>query len=399
MKIRIKRLVGYTLLELLVVITLFIILGAIGIGGYLGTRETMIARETVETIKQDIRSARLKAMLLKKEDESNWIYGIGIDFGSLSSVGGSGPFFKWCSPFEDFGNEVTKSEILGWDANSKIGDPIKVDDVLGVSTSSEEYAIIIEDPYPYPSPDPYPYPPPQQCTTCYQSRSCPSYYCEYPSCCRCIYYSSPYCRTTDKCCYCSSYRSSTYCSITDKCCQCSSYVESDKCNPNNKCCRTSTTDPVPDPDEPVLENTFYNGYVPINITTSCQDKISSLVSLNDLPSGVISEFDNITFSGGRYLVFEAVTGRAFIYESNGYPVNYDSNGNFDETKTLDIVIKRDYSSKFDVVTVYPLSGTVIHHVYTELDQKCGASDPNCIEVNGVKYVRYGIADEINSYRE
>ena len=395
MEMRIKRLVGYTLLELLVVITLFIILGAIGIGGYLGTRETMIARETVETIKQDIRTARLKAMLLEKGEDSNWIYGIGMDFASLSSTGTSGPFFKWCSPFEDFGNEVTKSEILGSDPKSKIGVPININDVLGVSTSGENLALIIDPVFPDPG---YPYP--QHCTSCIFSKTCKENSCISPSCCRCQYYYSTSCTYEDECCYClQPVKVSTYCPKTEKCCQCAYIKESDNCDTNDKCCKTIvSTDPVTEPEDPVLETTFYNGYVAQNITSSCEDETSSLVALNDLPSGIVSEFDNITFSGARYLVFEAVTGRAFLYEQDGSPINYDENGDFDETKVLDIVIKRDYSSKFDVLTIYPLSGTVIHHVYTESDPKCGGSETNCVDVNGVKYVRYGIDDEINSYR-
>lgn len=283
MKSMMKRFQSYTLLELLVVIAIFIILGAMGFGGYLSTRETMIARETVETIKQDIRSARLKAMLFKKGDDSNWIYGIGIDFEKYAQpTNNRSLFFKWCSPFEDFGNEITKSKILSWDSNNPVG-----------------YRI------------------------------------------------------------------------------------------------TQNYDPL-----------YQNGYLPLNTTTNCVDGKNSLVyTQEDIMSNILTEVDNIEIiSDARYLVFEAITGRAFLYDNGGTLLNYATNGDYigntlDRVEVLDIVFNRDYSSKFDLISVYPVSGTVIHHVYSSLDPRCVEGGVNCIELNGVAYERYGIKGEINSYRE
>ncbi len=239
-----------------------------GVGGYIGTRETLVARENIEVLKQDIRSARLKAMLLKKGIDSNWLYGIGIDFSEINN--GKYKVMKWCSPFEDFGNAITRSKVLGWDSGKKIGD------------------------------------------------------------------GTP----------------------------------------------------------PLL-----NGYLPVTpYTDSCINGQSSLsLMTGDNKVELIKVKNDISIIGdARYLVFEALTGRAFFYDSLGVPINYSGMGVYDGTKLLDIVLTRKRSSKYDVLSIYPESGLIIHHIYSNADKNC---ESNCITLGGVKYKRYGIMDEINSYRE
>lgn len=348
---RIKRLVGYTLLELLVVITLFIILGAIGIGGYLGTRETMIARETVETIKQDIKSARLKAMLLKKGTESNWVYGIGINFTAYTNPNlNKEMFFKWCSPYEDFGNEVTKAEVLGFDTKNNIGDKIAtqtiVDPVpltLNVVPDSEDGPtedvnpdIPIDEPDPINNPDP-----------------------KNP-----IYDTDPVLDPDDQ-----------------------------------------SNDVVPNDVLGAQSTDYLNAYLPLYVTTSCQSNVTTLTLMSgELSSGILPDEGSVTTLGSaKLLVFEAITGRAFLYDKDGKPLNYDSDGTYtgtsvDSMQVLDIIIKRNYSSKFDLITVYPLSGTIIHNVYNSSNLGACSTSESCITVDGKTYKRYGIADEINSYR-
>jgi len=310
-----KSFLGYTLLELLLVMGIFVILGAMGVGGFLGTRETMIARETVENVKQDIQSARLKAMLLKKGDESNWIYGIGIDFNKYINPGDSKTvFFKWCSPFEDFGNDITKSEILNWDSAYDIG-----------------YDGIVNPDPQYPEPNP---------------------------------------------------------GLT---------LEPDP---------DLIIDPQPIPDVlGVADTGAANGYLPLQAVSSCVNGKTSLIyTTGDMISSILPEPENTSIiSNARYLVFEAVTGRAFLYNSEGKPLNYSLDGeyigtNLNDLEELDIVLNRRYSTKFDVITVYPLSGTVIHYVYSTADRGC-PTDGNCIIIDGNRYYRFGIAEEINSYRE
>ena len=322
-----KMFPSYTLLELLVVIAIFMILAGMGVGGFLGTRETMIARESVENIKQDIRTAKLKAMLLKKGDADNWVYGIGIDFEKyITESGANLASFIWCSPFEDFGNDVTKSEILNWDSTYDIG-----------------YGLSKVTPPLEPEPEPEPETPDE---TIPDSEITPP--------------------------------------------------------PGN------ITDPINPPLDVlgIADTGAANGYLPLSSSSSCTDAITSLIyGGGDIMSGVLLDSENTEIiSNAKYLVFEAITGRAFLYDSDGKPLNYEANGDYvgadsSQLQVLDIVLKRRHSSKFDVISVYPLSGTLIHKVYSNADKGCSSVDGDvCIFVDGDYYFRYSIADEINSYR-
>lgn len=109
-----------------------------------------------------------------------------------------------------------------------------------------------------------------------------------------------------------------------------------------------------------------------------------------------------------FLVFESLTGRAIIYNDNGLPQGYAESAdgvvfNRNDIVPLDIVLHRKRSDKFDLITVYPNSGEVIHHVYDKIPTGGGHCDGsyNALEffqVDGGCYVRYGIKDEINSFR-
>ena len=104
----------------------------------------------------------------------------------------------------------------------------------------------------------------------------------------------------------------------------------------------------------------------------------------------------------QYVVFEAVTGKAFLYDATGKPVNYTSaapNLYYNGSTVLDIAILRDRSTKFDLISIYPSSGTVIHHVYTDADKAPASATSGIITVNGQKYNRFGVFDDISSYRD
>ena len=120
MNSKIKKIAAYSLMELLIVLAIFIILASFGTGGLIGFRETMFVKENVEKLKQDIELARQKSLLIDRDADDTWVYGIGIDFRNIGD--GTYSMFKWCSPYENFGNDVTRSELLGWDPDYNVGD-------------------------------------------------------------------------------------------------------------------------------------------------------------------------------------------------------------------------------------------------------------------------------------
>lgn len=110
---------GYTLAEVLVVLMVVIILGALGASAFGGLRDSVLGKQNIEDIKQDLQLVQQKAMLLEKKSDEGWIYGIGIDFTEISE--GKYTFFKWCSPFAEYGDKRTRSEILAHDNEQNIG--------------------------------------------------------------------------------------------------------------------------------------------------------------------------------------------------------------------------------------------------------------------------------------
>jgi hypothetical protein len=107
-----------------------------------------------------------------------------------------------------------------------------------------------------------------------------------------------------------------------------------------------------------------------------------------------------------FVLFESLTGKAIIYARDGQVLNYKDDGSFDAENflPLDIILRRKSNSDtFDMISVYPLSGEIIHHVYGPGDIKENPSECegnlSCFTFGGNKYERYGIDDEIKSYRD
>jgi type II secretory pathway pseudopilin PulG len=310
-------------MELLIVLAIFIILASFGTGGLIGFRETMFVKENVEKLKQDIELARQKSLLIDRDVDDTWVYGIGIDFRNIGE--GTYSMFKWCSPYENFGNDVTRSKLLGWDPDYNVGD------VLPSVQGIQEINVPRQRRLPLPIvPDPI----------------------------------DPGAITDDP--------------------------------------------PVAQPPEEVNREEFvFNAFLPINKeTTSCMEGTNSIVrltgeasdSLADAGSYSLMTDENNPFYKVSAVVFEAITGKAFLYNNKGEPVNYYDMADFDPSTVLDIVIQRDRSSKFDVLSIYPSSGTVIHHVYSNSDIAPDGYN-NVIEIDGKLYKRYTVVDEINSYRD
>lgn len=298
---------AFTLIEVLTVLGILIIITAVGINGFLTIRETFIAKENVELIIQDIKSAKLKAMNMSKGEESNWIYGFGIDFRDFMD-NEDYHFFKWCAPVSEFGELYSHNET-DYDLTKGV--------IPSFYTGFELSALVNPTP---------------------------------PNLCNVEQYWNG--------------------NISASC--------------YNQECEAGKTGIVQ------LEG----------ISTSLIDRSSLEVS-------ILSNILGQTFSPA-ILFFESLTGRAILYASDQRVLNYmqEDEGlsyNSDNFYPIDIVIKRKRSNKFDLISVYPLSGEVIHHVYDSSDYPqpgvCEESSLACFTFGGKQYKRFGIEDEINSYRD
>lgn len=105
-----KRYSAYTLIEMLIVLTIFMILSSFGFAAFSGLRDTVTLNQDLLSLEQDIRWAQRSALFLERNPGERWIYGIGIDF-SRFEEDGTYRLFKWCSQFEQFGNILTRSNF------------------------------------------------------------------------------------------------------------------------------------------------------------------------------------------------------------------------------------------------------------------------------------------------
>ncbi len=307
-----KKLQGFTLMEMLIVLSIIIILLAVGISGFNSINETFTANENAELVKQDIESARLKAMNMGKESEETWVYGFGIDFRNADSSNGENgnyKMYKWCSPVKNFGDthilegtsyDLTRAKLPNLYSGFDVGDTINVNlcGALGI----------------------------------YKNGSIPA-----------------------------------------------------SCGSGN------------------------DGYV-----EECSENSTSLSLIKGEDLSLLNRFDgqvvllDLEGEGNppSFVFFESLTGKAIIYARNGEVLNYNEDGTFkvDDFVPLDIILRRKSNSDtFDMISVYPLSGEIIHHVYGPRDKKenpseCG-ENLSCFTFGGNIYERYGIDDEIKSYRD
>lgn len=97
-----KNIAAFTLVEMLVVMSILVILTGMAIPAFSGLRSSIILNETSKNMQQVFRNTQRAAMLLSKGKDERWIYGVGIDFTSTTEDGRY-KMFKWCSPFEDYG--------------------------------------------------------------------------------------------------------------------------------------------------------------------------------------------------------------------------------------------------------------------------------------------------------
>ncbi|NTV79310.1 MAG: type II secretion system protein [Clostridiales bacterium] len=112
-------------MELLVVLTIFSILGAMSFSAFGSLQNTVKMNEYVLTVEQDVRSVQRAAMLLQRDSGEKWLYGLGIDFGDMGDDG-EYTVFKWCSPFGDYGDILTKSNLPAYNPSAllSLGTPL-----------------------------------------------------------------------------------------------------------------------------------------------------------------------------------------------------------------------------------------------------------------------------------
>jgi prepilin-type N-terminal cleavage/methylation domain-containing protein len=138
-----KKLKAYTLMEVLVVMSIMLIILGVGFNAYASFTENTKFNQDVADLQNDILIMQRAAMLLDRDAGENWIYGIGIDFSGIYAGQGRYTFFKWCSEYSDFGPERTKSIYPSFDPTQDEGNgngtiPTTLSDSTKCSPSMED---------------------------------------------------------------------------------------------------------------------------------------------------------------------------------------------------------------------------------------------------------------------
>lgn len=111
---------AYTLLELLVVLSIFVVIGGMTFASFDGLQNTIKMNEYMLNLEQDVRAVQREAMLLERTPGEDWLYGLGLDFTETTTTGVN-KMFKWCSPFQDYGETKTKSKLPAYDPAVNLG--------------------------------------------------------------------------------------------------------------------------------------------------------------------------------------------------------------------------------------------------------------------------------------
>jgi prepilin-type N-terminal cleavage/methylation domain-containing protein len=101
---------GFTLVELLVSMTIISVILGLSVSGYYGLRTTMILKQSAETLKSDIMYAKRSAMLIKREQDEQWINGVGIDIASMSIGEPAYRVFKYCADDNEYKDFEVENE-------------------------------------------------------------------------------------------------------------------------------------------------------------------------------------------------------------------------------------------------------------------------------------------------
>jgi len=106
---------------MLVVLAIFVILGAMTFSAFDGLQNTVKLNEYMLNLEQDIRNVQRSSMLLQRDSGERWLYGLGIDFSNITEDGDY-KTFKWCSPYSDYGDIHTKSKLPAYNPEMNIDD-------------------------------------------------------------------------------------------------------------------------------------------------------------------------------------------------------------------------------------------------------------------------------------
>jgi type II secretory pathway pseudopilin PulG len=159
-----KKIKAYTLIEMLIVMSIMIIVLSIGITSYTAYIETTKYNQDVANLESDITAMQRASMLFKKDADDGWVYGVGIDFNGLIGQDRDGTyrFFKWCSGYQEFsdGGEKTSGKYPNYDSTTETslglpnysGQPTYVESCSEVDISTQPSGALVPlTGYGYPS--------------------------------------------------------------------------------------------------------------------------------------------------------------------------------------------------------------------------------------------------------
>jgi type II secretory pathway pseudopilin PulG len=145
-----KKYAAFTLLELIIVMIIMVIIMSISVLSFRSLVDSFSINEVSLSIAQDIRGAQRAAMLMDRQTDERWLYGIGIDFTNIESER-TYDIFKWCSEYDFYSSHEGKlnGEIPNWNGNledSRLDDPLPFTDECkrGMGSEVESGRFIID---------------------------------------------------------------------------------------------------------------------------------------------------------------------------------------------------------------------------------------------------------------
>ncbi|HVX92743.1 MAG TPA: type II secretion system protein [Candidatus Dojkabacteria bacterium] len=110
-----RKYTAYTLIEMLIVLGIFVILVSLGTAAFAGLRDTVSLNQDVLNLEQDQRNTKRQSLILERNSNERWIYGLGLDFTGFTSQK-KYTIFKWCSQFPDYGDVKTTAIMPNYDS-------------------------------------------------------------------------------------------------------------------------------------------------------------------------------------------------------------------------------------------------------------------------------------------